>query len=35
MDKSNKTLDEESKLKLLKDHIAEFPDFPQKSILFR
>lgn len=28
-------IEKEKKLKLIKDHIGEFPDFPQKGVLFR
>lgn len=28
-------VEKEKKLKLIKDHIGEFPDFPQKGVLFR
>lgn len=28
-------VEKEKKLKLIKDNIGEFPDFPQKGVLFR
>lgn len=30
-----KTMDEQAKIQLIKDHIGEFHDFPQKGIIFR
>lgn len=29
------TMDDSSKLQLIKDHIGEFPDFPKEGILFK
>lgn len=30
-----KAMNEASKLKLIKDHIGEFPNFPKEGILFK
>lgn len=36
MNKSSLSIvEKEKKLKFIKDHIGEFPDFPQKGVLFR
>lgn len=36
MNESNLSMvEKEKKLKLIKDHIGEFPDFPEKGVLFR